>query len=184
MKKSNVYTRTGDAGQTSLVSGTRVDKCDCRIDAYGTIDELNSSLGVVLSFDGQTSDEAAAIIRFIQHRLFSLGAYLADDRKIESCYVTADDIARIEAAIDEIDAQLPPLRQFLLPAGCHAAAAAHMARTIARRAERLMVGLSKSVEIKSEALKFVNRISDLMFVVARQCNIKNDVDEIFWSKDC
>ncbi|MBR5439982.1 MAG: ATP:cob(I)alamin adenosyltransferase, partial [Prevotella sp.] len=116
MKKSKVYTRTGDAGQTSLVSGTRVDKCDCRIDAYGTIDELNSSLGVVLSFDGQTSDEAADIIRFIQHRLFSLGAYLADDRKIESCYVTADDIARIEAAIDEIDAQLPPLRQFLLPA--------------------------------------------------------------------
>ncbi len=184
MKKSNVYTRTGDSGTTSLVSGTRVEKCDPRIDAYGTIDELNSVLGLVLSFDGQTSPEASEIVRFIQHRLFSLGAYLADDRQLDACYVTADDIARIEAAIDLIDSQLPTLRNFLLPAGCNAAAAAHMARTVARRAERLMVALSKSVDVKPEALKFVNRISDLMFVIARQCNFISGVDEIFWSKDC
>ena len=184
MKKSNVYTRTGDAGMTSLVSGTRVDKCDCRIDAYGTIDELNSAIGLVVSFPEQVSDEAAEILRFIQHRLFSLGAYLADDRNPESCYVTPDDISRIEAAIDAIDAQLPSLHRFLLPAGCQAAAAAHVARTVARRAERLIVALSKSVEIKPEALRFVNRISDLLFIIARQCNIKNGIDEIFWSKDC
>lgn len=184
MKKSNVYTRTGDSGTTSLVSGTRVDKCNPRIDAYGTIDELNSAIGVVMSYPEQVADDAADILRFIQHRLFSLGAYLADDRSPKSCYVTTDDITRVETAIDAIDSQLTPLRQFLLPTGCRAAAAAHMARTIARRAERLIVALSKSMEIKEEALHFVNRISDLLFVIARQCNLKCGVNEIFWSKDC
>lgn len=185
MKKSNLYTRTGDTGRTSLVGSSRTDKDAPRLEAYGTIDELNAHIGLV---HARTADpDIRATLLGIQHRLFDLGAYLAcppDGTFTLPVGVSDDDILRLEAAIDTIDSRLPCLNSFVLPGGCVESAATHIARTVARRAERRIVSLSRVESVDPLAIRYVNRLSDYLFALARYENISRGLDEIFWHKDC
>jgi len=184
MKKSFIYTRTGDNGTTSLAGGTRVDKDDTRIEAYGTVDELNAMIGFLETSPKLTAEESA-IMRFIQNKLFNIGAYLATANAPESAVgITASDIERLENEIDRMDAELPPLTNFVLPGGAYLSSLAHVCRTTARRAERRIITLSHTTPISSAVLQFINRLSDYFFVFARFNNVRNQVDEIFWHKDC
>ena len=175
-----IYTKTGDAGQTSLLGGTRVSKADPRVDAYGEVDEANAAIGVVRAL-GVPSDIDAALDR-IQRDLFALGATLADAR---TRHATPDskmllgeaDIERLEAWIDEGEASLPALRRFILPGGTPAGAALHLARTITRRAERRIVALEHAEPIQ---ITYINRLSDLLFVIARVVNHRASVFEAEW----
>lgn len=179
-----VYTRTGDAGTTSLVGGTRVSKASPRLEAYGTVDELNSYIGVVLACPDVPVDVRSTLSRS-QHRLFNLGAQLATepDSKWQPDGVTAEDVAEIEAAIDKAEESLPRHNRFILPGGRPAAAHANVARTIARRAERCMVAMTQDgIEIAPPAMQYINRLSDYLFVAARQINHEAGADETFWEK--
>lgn len=183
MKKSIIYTGGGDKGTTALVGGFRVPKTHPRLEAYGTIDELNSHIGLLMADvdDPETLD----ILRFIQHKLFTVGSYLATDPdktdfRIES-RVTPDAIHRIESAIDRIDAQLPRLNAFVLPGGNRSSAQAHVCRTVCRRTERLIYSLTETGAVVEEAvLVFMNRLSDLLFVIARNECVRCGDDEIIW----
>jgi cob(I)alamin adenosyltransferase len=176
-----IYTRTGDTGETSLFDGTRVRKDDARVDAYGEVDELNAWLGVARgTLDEPTLD--AALIQ-IQKDLFALGAQLADPaekiaRRVTKATVGDADVARLEQLIDQLDAQLPPLRKFILPGGSPAGSALHVARTICRRAERRLVSLQPAVD--PVLLRYVNRLADLLFVIARAANQRAGSSEIEW----
>ena len=187
MKKSIIYTCTGDSGMTSLVGGKRVAKNDIRIEAYGSVDELNSQIGLLAS-QPDISDAHRQLLTVTQNKLFNLGAYLATDMlNGEPAVLRGLDVADIEAierAIDEIDAALPPLNNFVLPGGCQSAAVAHVCRTACRQSERRILSLAQTATIDPVALKYINRLSDFMFVFARLCNIKNGAAEIFWNKDC
>ncbi len=183
ISKSVLYTGTGDSGTTSLVSGRRVAKYDLRINAYGTVDELNSHLGVVNALPGIPEDEKK-MVTYLQNKLFDLGAYLANDNPDAPAGVTPQDILRIQAMIDETDAKLPALNRFVLPGGTMAAAQCHVARTVCRRAERLIVALAESEPVSKDVLVFVNRLSDFLFALARYANINAGQDEIFWEKNC
>lgn len=186
MSKSVIYTCTGDTGLTSLVGGKRVKKNDIRIEAYGDVDELNSQLGYFATYSMPA--EYKDLIIFIQNKLFNIGAYLATDNpnnEPTTVYGLNDgDINRLETAIDAIDAQLPRLSNFVLPGGGRAAATAHVCRCVCRRCERRIISLSDESMINPLVLKFINRLSDLMFVLARFCNINENVDELFWNKNC
>jgi cob(I)alamin adenosyltransferase len=182
MKKSMVYTKTGDKGTTSLVGGRRVPKTDKRIESYGTIDELNAFVGLMTAEISEKED--LDFLRFIQHKLFTIGSYLATDRectelKIES-KVTPESIVRIEQEIDRIDSALPRMKAFILPGGCRSAALAHVCRTVCRRAERQIYRLNEITEIEEPLLIFVNRLSDYFFVLARKECVKNSGEEIIW----
>ena len=183
--KSKLYTRRGDDGTTSLVGGTRVMKDSPRLQAYGTIDELNSWLGLLAASDAITPDTRATL-RSIQHRLFDIGAALATEP--ESAWQPQlpgqQAIEHLEQAIDQIDATLPPLRQFVLPGGHPDAARANVARTVARRAERAIITLSQTTAVDPVILQYINRLSDFLFALSRQININANIDEIFWQKDC
>ncbi len=187
MKKSNVYTRGGDAGMTSLVGGQRVKKNDIRIEAYGTIDELNSVIGLVAACQGVPSEETENL-HYIQNKLFNLGGYLAC-RPDEGTYrmepgISEADVERLEHLTDLYDSKLQPFRSFILPGGSQAAATCHVARTVCRRAERRILDLADTgAEIDPIALKFVNRLSDLLFVLARYNNAVVGAPEILWKKD-
>lgn len=187
MKKSFIYTCTGDAGTTSLVGGKRVKKNDCRIESYGSVDELNSTLGLLAAMP-DISVEYRSLLTFIQNKLFNIGAYLATDNPDGNTSpargLSIDDITRIEQTIDKIDASLPPLNNFVLPGGSQSAAIAHICRTSCRRAERRIIDLAEISYVDTLVLKFINRLSDFLFVFARFCNINNNTDEIFWNKDC
>ena len=185
MKKSFIYTCTGDGGTTSLVGGKRLPKDDIRIEAYGTVDELSAQIGVLASMPGITPDQIK-LLQFVQNKLFNIGSYLATDNSepVEAAGLTDDDVELLEREIDRMDAELPPLRSFVLPGGTLEAAAAHVCRTVARRAERRIVSLSHIVHVDPRVLKFVNRLSDYFFVFARFNNVKSHVDEIFWDKNC
>jgi cob(I)alamin adenosyltransferase len=180
-----IYTKTGDAGTTSLVGGKRVNKDDDRLEAYGTIDELNSWVGLIIATSILPAEDDNTLI-WIQNKLFDLGCELATEP--ESTWkpkqISTDDVARLESEIDRIDALLPKHNQFILPGGSAQAANAHIARTIARRAERRMVTLSNSTTINPPAMKFVNRLSDYLFVFARYLNKIAKKNELFWNKDC
>ena len=180
---SKVYTRTGDAGQTSLVSGTRVDKDDVRVEAYGTIDELNSNLGVLLHSTKLDDHEVIAIIRKAQNKLFNIGGYLANDKADKLYGVTADDVTELEKMMDQMNEELPPAQGFVLPGGTRLSATADRCRTITRRAERRVVTLAKVAPIDSLVLEYLNRLSDFFFVFARYNNIQNQVEEIYWDKN-
>lgn len=183
--KSKLYTRRGDDGTTSLVGGTRVMKDSPRLQAYGTIDELNSWLGLLAASDAIAPDTRATL-RSIQHRLFDIGAALATEP--ESAWQPQlpgqQAIEHLEQAIDQIDATLPPLRQFVLPGGHPDAARANVARTVARRAERAIITLSQTTAVDPVILQYINRLSDFLFALSRQININANIDEIFWQKDC
>lgn len=186
MKKSMVYTRTGDKGTTSLVGGQRVSKTDARIESYGTIDELNSFVGLLIT---ELTDQADLdFLRFVQHKLFTIGSYLATDQentelRIES-KVTSESITKIEQEIDRIDNELPKTKHFVLPGGNKSAALAHVCRTICRRAERRIYTLIEIAPIEDNVLIFINRLSDYLFVLARKECIKNNGEEIIWDYTC
>jgi cob(I)alamin adenosyltransferase len=180
-----IYTRTGDNGTTGLIGGTRVKKYDIRLEAYGTVDELNSYLGVVRSL--QTDEHADKVLEKIQNILFVIGAHLATDDSIvlikKQLPVGANDIELLEKEMDEMNEVLPELRNFILPGGCQATSFCHVARTVCRRAERLIVELSDKVEIESELIIFINRLSDYLFVLSRKISMDQKSAEILWSPE-
>lgn len=185
MTKSNVYTRGGDRGTTSLVGGTRVSKADPRLDAYGTVDELNSWLGLLLCSE-TVAALAGKTLHSVQNRLFDIGSMLATeaDSSWQPAPLPDSAVDEIEREIDRLDATLPRHNRFILPGGSPDAARAHIARCVARRAERLIVALASTVDVQPNIIRFVNRLSDYLFVLARAINIKNSADEIFWEKNC
>lgn len=176
-----IYTRTGDAGETALFDGTRVSKSDPRVDAYGDVDEVNAWLGLIRSA-GLPADLDAEVV-YIQRDLFALGAMLADPAhkiadRVEKATLDDTAIARLEALIDRTEETLPPLRHFILPGGTGAGAALHVARTVCRRAERRIVGLTPPPD--GLAVRYVNRLSDLLFVLARAVNHRAGAPETQW----
>jgi len=176
-----IYTRTGDSGETSLFGGTRVRKDDARVDAYGEVDELNAWLGLART-SGIAADLDSEIVH-IQRDLFALGAQLADPSDklaagIAKAMLGDADVARLEQLIDRLETELPPLRRFVLAGGAPAGAALHVARTVCRRAERRMVALEPAVD--AVLLRYVNRLSDLLFVLARVVNHRSRVAETEW----
>ena len=176
-----IYTRTGDSGETSLFGGTRVQKSDTRVDAYGEVDELNACLGLVRA-SGPDAEIDAELVR-LQRDLFALGARLADPGEKIAARVTKaalgdDDVTRLEHAIDRFEAELTPLRRFILAGGSPAAAALHVARAVCRRAERRMVALDPPVD--GVLLRYINRLSDLLFVIARAANHRAGAVETEW----
>lgn len=180
---SKIYTRTGDKGTTSLVGGKRVSKTDPRLEAYGTIDELNSFIGLMLSvMDGKAESEEN--IRWIQQKLFNIGGCLATDTASfqlpDSCKILPPDVERIEHMIDALTDGLPEQRSFILPGGTQAASYAHVARTVCRRAERLILALPDDAKAPSELLQYINRLSDYLFVLARRINFFAGVNEKIW----
>lgn len=174
MRITRVYTKTGDAGETSLVDGSRVSKADARVSAYGDVDELNSYLGLarIDLAAGEVAQLAQLdeMLAVIQNELFILGADLASPLAIAVPRIDAEMVAGLERAIDTLMEELAPLSEFILPGGTRGAAQLHVARTIARRAERLVVTLAAQAEINQPALVYLNRLSDLLFVMARVAN--------------
>ena len=185
MKKSIVYTRTGDLGTTALVGGQRVRKSALRVETYGTVDELNSWIGLVAAdpkLDAMTRGE----LQWIQNKLFDLGSYLATapvDEMTQAPGFGQQTVSRLEHQIDRLDDAVPALTQFVLPGGCTAAAQANIARAVCRRAERRMVELAEQSWLDPDTLRFINRLSDFLFVLSRYFNVTNDTPEIFWQKD-
>jgi cob(I)alamin adenosyltransferase len=174
-----IYTKTGDAGETSLLGGERVRKDHHRIEAYGTIDELNSHVGVVrAAWPGGAID---AELSAIQSDLFDIGALLASAAPNEKFRgVNEDRIGALERAIDRMESELAPLKNFVLPGGSSEAAATHVARTVCRRAERMVVALGEPGDDTSRATRYLNRLSDFLFVAARYANHAKGVDDVPW----
>lgn len=175
-----LYTRTGDDGTTGLFGGQRTTKDSLRVEAYGTVDELNSALGLAAV---NAPAEIAGVIAPLQSRLFDLGADLCTplDAKVKrSVRITAAHVTELEGLIDHASSQLPPLKSFILPGGCETAARLHLARTISRRAERLIVALSRSEPISGDVIPYINRVSDLLFALARWANVLAKVDDVPW----
>ena len=180
---SKVYTRTGDAGKTSLVSGTRVDKDDVRVEAYGTVDELNSNLGVLLHSTKLEDHEVIAVIRKAQNKLFNIGAYLANDKADKLYGVSPDDVTELENMMDRMNEELPPAQGFVLPGGTRLSATADRCRTVTRRAERRVVTLASQQPLNSLAQRYLNRLSDFFFILARHCNVTSNVEEVVWDRN-
>jgi cob(I)alamin adenosyltransferase len=178
-----IYTKTGDKGQTSLVSGKRVAKYHLRIESYGTVDELNSYIGLVR--DQDVNEKRKEDLKEIQDRLFTIGSLLASEpesqkKKVPDLYET--DIEFLEKKIDEMDAELPPMRYFILPGGHTSISVGHIARTVCRRAERLVFKLSQEEEIVEGELitRYLNRLSDYLFILCRKMHQELGVEEIAW----
>ena len=174
---TKIYTRSGDAGLTGLATGERVPKSGSRIEAVGTVDEANSALGVVLSSTSVPSGISDSLQR-IQDELFDLGAELALPGHTA---ITAESVLRLETELDELNSELPPLKDFILPGGSTAASACHMARAICRRAERRAWTITETEEVNPESLKYLNRLSDFLFVVARVLARQDGATEVLWS---
>lgn len=185
-----IYTRTGDAGQTSLADGTRVPKSQPRVALYGDIDELNSVLGCCLAAlpgdEGKTVQTLRASLGDIQRQLFALGMVVADPRLCgDPDYGKSHPlpVRSLEVLIDSLEKGLPPLRNFILPAGSQAAAFLHLARTVCRRCERKAVALAEDEAVPAEAVMFLNRLSDFLFVAARAANAAAGLSDVTWSLD-
>lgn len=183
-----IYTRTGDSGSTALFGGARVAKDALRVEAYGTVDELNACLGVAIAALSGASEELRPILLALQSELFDLGAELATapERRHEKLTarlapVGAEQVAALERIIDRYEERLAPLRSFILPGGAPAAAALHHARTVARRAERRIVSLAAREPLDAGVLQYVNRLSDLLFVLARAANLLSGVEDVPWT---
>lgn len=175
---SKIYTRTGDDGTTGLGDGTRVEKTHARIEAYGTVDETNSAVGMVLAVAGLPQDVAQTLTR-VQHELFDLGGELAVPGYRT---ITEEHVSRLEAQLDNFNESLPPLKEFILPGGGPAAAACHLARAISRRAERNTWALAKQQAVAPEVLRYLNRLSDLLFVIARVLARHENGQEVLWKR--
>ncbi len=186
MAKGKIYTATGDAGMTSLVGGKRVLKTDSRLEAYGTVDELNAHIGWLVEIT--TLQEDKQILKFIQNKLFAIGSNLATDTSViqlkTASIITEEDVEKLEKSIDRLSELMPPFRGFVLPGGSLPAAAAHICRTVCRRAERRIYALTSVQEIDESLRRFVNRLSDYLFVLARAEVITAGKEEIIWDKDC
>lgn len=181
---NKIYTKTGDDGTTALGSGERRRKSDLRIEAYGTVDETNSVVGLIRLQTGQSAPKVDQSLGRIQNDLFDLGADLAtpetgEDLGYEPLRITDAQVTAIEQAIDVLNAELKPLRSFVLPGGSPAAAYLHLARTVSRRAERLMVELAAREQINPAAVRYMNRLSDYFFVASRYLNEKGEQD-VLW----
>ncbi|MEM1212229.1 MAG: cob(I)yrinic acid a,c-diamide adenosyltransferase [Planctomycetota bacterium] len=183
-----LYTKRGDDGETDLFGGQRVAKDQRRVEAYGSVDELNAALGLAIAACGSDAGESrvGAVLQGLQHRLFDLGADLATPPGTPGAgkvrRIVMEDVEPLEAQIDELDAALPPLRAFILPGGTELAARLHVARTVARRAERRVVSLMQAEEVGEPIAKYLNRISDLLFVLARAANQAAGVADVAWQK--
>jgi cob(I)alamin adenosyltransferase len=175
MRITRVYTKSGDAGETSLVDGSRVSKADARVVAYGDVDELNSWLG--LARVGLADQQLDGALETIQNELFIVGADLASPLNIEVPRIAEEQIVELEKLIDLLLEELEPLSEFILPGGAKFGATLHIARTVARRAERSLVTLAAITEINEHTLRYLNRLSDLLFVMARVANKRDGVKE-------
>ena len=177
-----IYTKTGDAGETSFFDNTRVSKADPRVDAYGEVDELNACLGTVRA--ASPGDDLAGAIEAIQQDLFALGSRLADPSarvaaRVTKAAITPQAVERLEQLIDRLETELPPLRKFILPGGSQAGAMLHFARTVCRRAERRVIALGTGA-VDPILIVYLNRLSDLLFVMARAVNHRAGQPEIEW----
>ena len=182
---NRIYTKGGDAGQTSLAGGQRVSKDDPRIEAYGTVDELNATLALaeVSCQNEPRLSDLASILRRVQHELFNLGSILAtkpEDVHPKQARVTDAEVSQLEREIDAMNAELPPLRSFVLPGGTRVNAELHLARTVCRRAERALVTLSRREEVPPETVRYLNRLSDALFVFSRWSSKALGVAEVLW----
>lgn len=177
-----IYTKTGDQGQTSLIGGRRVSKADLRIDAYGTVDELNSWIGLLR--DQPVNESRKELLKEIQDRLFTVGASLATDpeKAVKKAIpdIIQDDITLLEQAMDDMDASLPPLRAFVLPGGHASVSYCHLARTVCRRAERLVIHLSEQSPVDELVIQYMNRLSDYLFVLSRKMTQELGSEEVAW----
>ena len=186
MKKSLVYTNTGDRGMTALVGGNRVPKTHIRLEAYGTIDELNSNLGNLVTY--LTEKRSIDFVQTVQYKLFAIGSHLATDQEQtklnDASIISVAEVEAIEQEIDAIDEVLPPLHAFVIPGGSRGAAVCHICRTVCRRAERRVLALSENCVIAPEVLAYINRLSDYLFVLSRQINFNEGNNEIFWNNSC
>jgi len=180
---TKVYTRTGDDGRTGLGGGQRVEKDSPRIEAYGTVDELNSQIGVALAFG--LCQPLAAALGSIQNDLFHLGSDLCtlepDKQRRPVPRIEERHVADLERVIDRLSEELPPLENFVLPGGCPGAAQLHVARTVCRRAERLVVTLARREPVGAQTVPYLNRLSDALFVMARYENRKKEVPDVLWN---
>ena len=177
-----IYTKTGDTGETSLFDKTRVSKSDDRVDAYGEVDELNACLGAARA--ARLDADLTGVIEQIQGELFAIGARLADPSsriadRVQKAAITDAEVTQLELMIDRLEADLPPLRRFILPGGSTAGALLHLARTVCRRAERRVVGLGAGA-VEPIIIVYLNRLSDLLFVMARVANQRAGADEVEW----
>ena len=175
---SKIYTRTGDDGTTGLGDGSRIEKDAARVEAYGTVDEANSAIGIVLSHDS-VPDAVRACLTEVQHDLFELGGELCipGHEAVQKAF-----IARLETQLDGFNADLPRLKEFILPGGGLAAAACHLARTIVRRAERRVATLAGEESVRAEVIQYLNRLSDLLFVIARVLARTESGQEVLWNR--
>jgi cob(I)alamin adenosyltransferase len=176
---SKIYTRTGDDGSTGLGDGSRVAKDSLRVEAYGTVDELNSTIGMVLACDG-VDDAVRETLTQVQHELFDLGGELC----IPGMAMIEDaDITRLETSLDGFNDPLPPLKDFILPGGGMAASCCHLARTVCRRAERQVIALGRQEDIRPQAQRYLNRLSDLLFVLGRVLARAGGHGEVLWQHE-
>lgn len=186
MAKSKLYTRSGDAGSTSLVGGERVPKNSTRLEAYGTLDEFSAFLGVVLS-DPSCLEEVRGQLQAIQRMMFNFGGYLATQpapgTTPAAWGLTPEHTARLEGWIDALDEQTPSVNAFVLPGGCPLSAHAHVARTVCRRAERRILALAEQSYVDPALIAYINRLSDYLFILARYFNFMAGVSELTWHKD-
>ena len=176
-----IYTKTGDSGETSLLGGTRVSKADIRIESYGTIDELNSNIGLVR--DQPVNAARKEILITIQTRLFTIGSLLATDPEksnVKTPDLVAHDIFLLEEAMDEMDSKLPEMKNFVLPGGHSSVSHCHVARCVCRRAERICIALSKLQPVEPLVIKYLNRLSDYLFVLSRLMALELKAEEIPW----
>lgn len=186
-----IYTKTGDEGMTSLVGGERVSKTHIRVESYGTIDELNSHIGLLSAHAEEllpADDPDVILLEAVQNHLFVVGSYLAtnqENRQLrEKAILTPNAVEMLEKAIDRIQETLPPFRAFLLPGGGVAASQAHVCRTVCRRAERVILALSQEAEVNDLVRQYVNRLSDYLFILARKLNIVAGKEEKKWDISC
>jgi cob(I)alamin adenosyltransferase len=186
--KAKIYTKTGDKGETALVDGSRVSKGDARLESYGTLDELNSFTGLLRAKIGGNDHELVIDkhLEMIQNNLFNIGSHLAcadDKMQAKLPGLSADGLSLLEGDMDRWEAELPPLKEFILPGGSEPAAVAHLARTVCRRAEREMIRLrDQGAFVDAAHLVFINRLSDWYFLLARKLNAMKGVKDIAWSK--
>jgi cob(I)alamin adenosyltransferase len=184
---NRVYTRRGDDGDTALAGGQRVAKDSRRIEAYGAVDELNAFVGMARATAEEMSPELAAILKRVQHELFNLGSILAtlpEDVHPRQARITEVDIARLEEEMDKMNEALEPLRSFVLPGGCRLNAELHVCRTVCRRAERRLVALAREEQTPAEAVKYLNRLGDALFVWSRWASHQSGIPETLWEPNC
>lgn len=183
MKKSGLYTRKGDDGTTSLVGGERVKKCDLRLESYGTIDELNSFVGLLMA--EPLEEDTQKLLFKIQHKLFNIGSNLATNPQereyYEASLIHPEDVQTLEHAIDLLDSSLPPMTAFVLPSGARSCALSHVCRTVCRRAERAIYRLREESPVDDTLVKYINRLSDYFFVLARYESFRQNGKEVTWS---